>query len=265
MSRLPTLEYYYMHLGSGTPIAGAGVAIRGPIWNACLEAYAIFLQASLQPKTFQTPPAAAKRSTNACGSKGLDERSPVSPHRLPSLQVCAMRSTCCSLASPHLLPIFPSGPLIDIRDILLADAVQSPLHYIRLKTVICWYLFFAHLALILCQPSSLIHILWLVSNKHQARHLFYNQVATRLPWISFEPTSHSDKLLLPVVTVPRQRRERDLFVSLIIQAFLVWLLACCAFDSPGRPELQVNLSQTGSCFLGSLFLITYWSFPPLAI
>lgn len=123
VSRLPTPEYYYMHLGSGTPIAGAGVAIRGPIWNACPEAYAIFLQASLQPKTLQTPPAAAKRSTNACGSKGLDERSPVSPHRLPSLQVCAMRSTCCSLAPPIFLPIFPSGPLIDIRDILLADAV----------------------------------------------------------------------------------------------------------------------------------------------
>lgn len=33
---------------------------------------------------------------------------------------------------------------------------------------------------------------------------------------------------------------------------LVWLLACCAFDSPGRLELQVNLSQADSCLWGNL-------------
>lgn len=41
---------------------------------------------------------------------------------------------------------------------------------------------------------------------------------------------------------------------------LVWLLACCAFDSPGRLELQVNLSQKDSCLWG-IAVHYYWSFP----
>lgn len=165
MSRLPTPEYDYMHRGSGTPIAGAGVAIRGPIWNACPETYAIILQASLQPKTSQTPLRPQRGAPTRRIKKGLGRTCSSLPSPSPSLQVCAMRSTCCSLAPPIFLAHLskwttyryqgytPSRCCVD------APSLQKAKDGHLLVPVL------HHLALIFFQHTSLIYMLRLVSNK----------------------------------------------------------------------------------------------------